>query len=236
MVEIKWVIKMLGKEYKELVVYGGGESLENEMFLVESEMGLPKAYMLLEDCAKQVLMGYLESDLEEPYSGLKTKGNIFASYLMAYPNKKVLKSLFVETLVETGAYDKDGDPIQKVVKKVNPERFEVYTRLKQQSGAYWRKNNLKDLVRPMRDIIQQGGFKDEDILERAIIDDALSEDKSQFTARMRSLAVKVKGMEKTNSIQQINVYVEGGGKQLNNTIIEASGNDAYDLGLGDDED
>ena len=227
---------MSGSEYKEMLIYGESESYENEMFLVESEMGLPKTYLLLEDCAKQVLMGYLEAGLEEPYSGLATKGNIFASYLLSYPNKKVVKEMFMEVLVDTGQFDKEGNSIQKVIKKVNPEKFAVYTRLKQQSGAFWRRNNLKDLVKPMRDIIQQGGFKDEEVLERAIIDDALSEDKSQFTARMRSLAVKVKGMEKTNTLQQINVYVDGGGKQLNDTIIEASGNDAYSLGLGDDDD
>jgi hypothetical protein len=53
--------------------------------------------------------------------------------------------------------------------------------------------------------------------------------------RNRSLAVKIKGMEKSNALQQINVYVEGGGRQLNRTIIESSGNDNYELGIEKEE-
>jgi hypothetical protein len=99
------------------------------------------------------------------------------------------------------------------------------------ASGTWKKYNLKELVKSMREIISNDGFKDEELLERGIVDDALAKDKTNYTARMRALAIKVKGMEKTNALQQINVYVEGGGKQLNKTIIESSGNDNYDLGI-----
>ena len=42
-------------------------------------------------------------------------------------------------------------------------------------------------------------------------------------------------MEKSNALQQINVYVAGGGKELNKTIIESTGNDNYDLAIENDD-
>lgn len=106
-----------------------------------------------------------------------------------------------------------------------------YLRIKANASAMWRKNNLKDLVTIVREMVEYGGFKDEDLIERAIVDDAMSEDKSNYTARMRQMAIKIKGMEKNNQLQQINVYMESGGKELNKRLAESSGNNNYDLGI-----
>jgi hypothetical protein len=216
-------------EYAILKTHENGE-FENEVYLMEQEMGLPVAYMGLEDVAQKMLMYYIEPNVLEPNSREETQGNILASFMMAYPNKKIFEDLFITERQESGV-DGSGNSVFEWVTYKNPEKANTLLRIRQMAGAYFRKNRLKELVKPMKDIMLQGGFKDEEILEQEIMNDALAKDKSNYTARMRSLAVKVKGMEKKNSLQQINVYVEGGGKELNRTIIEASGNDSYDLGI-----
>ena len=110
----------------------------------------------------------------------------------------------------------------------------VYLKLKAQASSVMKKYLPKELIRTLREIVTNSGMKDEELLANAILDDALSNDKSSYTARMRALAVKVTGLEKQTSLSQINVYVDGGGSKLNETIIESSGNDNYDLGYGDE--
>jgi hypothetical protein len=131
--------------------------------------------------------------------------------------------------------DMNGNALTKDIQVLDDEQMPLYLKLKAMASGTWKKYNLKELVKSMREIISNDGFKDEELLERGIVDDALAKDKTNYTARMRALAIKVKGMEKTNALQQINVYVEGGGKQLNKTIIESSGNDNYDLAIEDSE-
>lgn len=206
------------------------EAYENEIFLVESCLGLPNNFMKLSFEEQSMLMLYTDGEIVEPFSGKKTKGNILASYLMIYPNKKVLERIFITKKVITGI-DGSGNEIFEERKEIDSNMFSQYLQIKASAGALWKKNNLKDLVKVVRELIEYGGLKDEDILERTILDDAMSGDRSNFTARMRSIAVKIKGMEKSNQLQQVNVYVEGGGKQLNKIIAESSGNNNYDLGI-----
>lgn len=206
------------------------EAYENEASLIEAELGLPPAFMGLGTQEQQMILLYLDDDIVETSSQKKTKGNVFASFLMTYPNKTLLSKIFVDVEIPNGT-NADGSVAYKYIKQVDDEYMPQYLRLKAMSSAVWKNNNLKELIKSMREIIENGGFKDEEMIERVIVDDALSNDKSNYTARMRSLAVKIKGMEKTNALQQVNVYVKGGGRELNRTIIESSGNDNYDLGL-----
>ncbi len=206
---------------------------ENEYALLGDSIGLPPAFMQLEIQLQQMLLLYLDNDYIEPNSMKPTKDSAFISFLATYPNQNVVKKIYKTVEVAIGT-DMDGNAITKDIKVLDDEEMPLYLKLKAMASGMWKKYNLKELVKSMREIITNDGFKDEELLERGIVDDALAKDKTNYTARMRALAIKVKGMEKTNALQQINVYVEGGGKQLNKTIIESSGNDNYDLGIEED--
>jgi len=210
------------------------EGYENEAWVVEREMGFPESYMRLGEVEQRMMMMYME-DVREPMTGESTYGKVFTSWLYANRQEggiRIPTDLFIKVM-DTAVDSKTGELVEVEKTVPNPDRMNLYLRLKARAFATWRQNNMHELVKPMREIFKNAGMKDEQILEQAIVDDALADDKSNYTARMRSLAVKVKGMEKNNALQMVNVYVEGGGNKLNRTIIEETGNDTYDLGLGD---
>ncbi len=210
------------------------EGYENEAWVMEREMGLPESYMRLGEVEQRMLMLYME-DVREPMTGESTYGKVFTSWLYANRTEggiRIPTDLFIKE-IDTVIDSKTGELVEVEKTVPNPDKMNLYLRLKARAFATWRQNNMHELVKPMREIFKNAGLKDEQLLEQAIVDDALSADKSNYTARMRSLAVKVKGMEKNNTLQMVNVYVEGGGDKLNRTIIEETGNDTYDLGLED---
>jgi hypothetical protein len=222
------------KDYLDKVKDGSLELYENEFALMEQAIDLPPAFMRLEEQQQQMILLYLEPEYLETYSGKYTKDDVFASFLATYKNKDLLNKIFTTIEVSAGT-DKDGNAITKEMKVIDQDYMPQYLRLKAYAKSVWKSNNLKEMVKTMREIMSNDGFKDEELLERSIIDDALAKDKSAYTMRNRSLAVKIKGMEKSNALQQINVYVEGGGQKLNRTIIESTGNDNYDLAIEDSE-
>ena len=221
-------------DYVEHVKSGSLELYENEFSLMQEAIDLPPAFMRLDEQQQQMILLYLEPDFIEPYSLKSTKDDVFASFLVTYKNKNVLKKIFIKTEVNAGV-DPNGNTLTREVTTINPDNMAEYLKLKAYAKSIWKRNNLKELIKTMREIMTNDGFKDEEMLERTIIDDALAKDKTSYTMRNRALAVKIKGMEKSNALQQINVYVEGGGKQLNKTIIESSGNDNYGLGYGESD-
>ena len=222
------------KDYLDKVKDGSLELYENEFALMEQAIDLPPAFMRLEEQQQQMILLYLEPEYLETYSGKYTKDDVFASFLATYKNKDLLNKIFATDEVVVGT-DSEGNKLTREIKVINQDYMPQYLRLKAYAKSLWKSNNLKEMVKTMREIMSNDGFKDEELLERSIIDDALAKDKSAYTMRNRSLAVKIKGMEKSNALQQINVYVEGGGRQLNRTIIESSGNDNYELGIEKEE-
>jgi len=221
-------------EAMEIIKSGDREKYENEFLLLKVESGLPTQFVALDEKVQQMALLFIDKEFEEENSGERTYGNAYISYIATLEDKSVLKKVYQRVWVDTPQYGSDGMPIQKEVIRLNPEYMNVYLKLKAQASSVMKKYLPKELIRTLREIVTNSGMKDEELLANAILDDALSNDKSSYTARMRALAVKVTGLEKQTSLSQINVYVDGGGSKLNETIIESSGNDNYDLGYGDE--
>ena len=93
----------------------------------------------------------------------------------------------------------------------------------------WKKNNLKEISKSMREIMTNDGYRDDELLEQKIVSDAMSDSRDSFTMQNRRLAVDIKGMKKPQGLQQINVYLKGGGKEANRDIVAVTKNEAYDL-------
>ncbi len=230
--KVEWYEQVDEKAYVEYAREGKLDLIENEISLIEESLSLPSAFMSLDEQCQQILLLYLDEGLVEPYSGQPTHNNKFASFLMTYPNKRLLSEIFVKTIER----DINDDPYEVI--NVSPEKYSEYLKLKAFATSLWKQNALHQVVRPMRDVLKYDGFKAEEMLENAILDDALSNDKSNYTLRNRSMAIKIKGMEKQNSLQLFNVYLDKGGEQLNKRISQSSGNNAVDLipSLNDESD
>lgn len=200
---------------------------ENEYALIEKDLGLPIQFIQLGELEQQLVMLYIDPDYVEPYSGKKTKNNIFISFLASYSNKNVVASLFTTTEVHAG-FSKEGDELFKSVIIPNAQNYHKYLRLKALSTKVWHSSNLKEVAKSMRELVENGGYRDEEVLERKILDDAMSDERDSFTIQNRKMASDIKGMKKPTALMNINLF-ERGGKEMTKVIVDETGNQSYDL-------
>jgi hypothetical protein len=215
-------------KHLEVIKNGDFELYENEYELVKGSLGLPPAFMQLGELEQQIVMFYNDPEYIEPNSKKHTKNDSFISFLSCYPNQGIVKKLFHEVMYEDG-YDREGNQLYKRVVEPSPEYRIQRLRLKSLSTSIWSKNNLKEVAMRMRDIVENDGYKEDEILERKILDDALFGERDSYTLQNRKMAMEIKGMKKPKSMQSINVFLDGGGQKANRVIIEESGNQAYEL-------
>jgi len=201
---------------------------ENEYHLIEQTLNLPEKYMELSELEQKMVLLFVDKDFVEPNSGKKTENNAFISFLASYHNKSVIKKLFKIQEKHVG-FDKDGGKLYEDEIIVDPEELPLYTKLKIHATMLWKKNNLKEISKSMREIMTNDGYRDDELLEQKIVSDAMSDTRDSFTMQNRRLAVDIKGMKKPQGLQQINVYLKGGGKEANRDIVAVTKNEAYDL-------
>lgn len=206
---------------------------ENEYHLIENSLNLPQKFMELDELEKQMVILFIDKDYIEPNSEKKTENDSFISFLAAYPNKSVVKSIYTLGQKVTG-YDKEGNEIVESFVMINPESLPLYMKLKKHATMIWNRSNLKEIAKTMRQIMTNDGFKDNELLENQILSDAMSGKRDNFTMANRRLAVEIKGMKKPQGLQMINVFLKGGGKEANEEIVASTGNVVYDL-IPDDE-
>jgi len=215
-------------DHMEAIKSGDFDLYENEYELVKGTLGLPLSFMELDELEQQMILLYNDQDFIEPYSGKKTKNNTFVSFLACYPNKDIVSKLFETIQVEDG-HDREGGTLYKNAIIPNSQTHVQRLRLKALASSIWSKSNLKEVAKSMRELVENDGYKDEELLERRIIDDALSSERDSFTLQNRKMSMDMKGMKKPSSLQNINVWIEGGGSKANRVIVEESKNEVYDL-------
>lgn len=216
------------QKHLETVKKGEIELYENEYHLIEETLSLPKPFMELGELEQRMVLLYVDNETIEPNSGKKTENNMFISFLAAYPNKKVVKKIFKkeDQIVD---YTKDGEPIYEPVIVPDSEYTDLRLKLKKHATIVWHKSNLKEIAKSMRELVTNDGFKDDEILEQAIMSDALSDKRDSFTMQNRRLAADIKGIKKPVGLQGINVFLVGGGKESSENIVNVTGNEALDL-------
>ena len=216
------------QKHLDAIKKGELELYENEYHLIEKALSLPQKFMELGDLEQRMVLLFVDKDFVETYSGKKTENDAFASFLAAYDKKDVISKIYLAK-EETIGYDKEGNELIKIVKIVNPQQLSLYMKLKSHATMVWKNSNLKEISKTMREIMTNSGFRDEELLEQRIMSDALSNDKDNFTMQNRKAAIEIKGLKKPTSMQQINVFLEGGGKKANDVIIESTNNEVYSL-------
>ena len=216
------------EKHLRAVEEGKTEEYENEYHLVERGMDLPKPFMELGEFEQRMVILYVDKDYIEPNSEKKTENNAFISFLAAYKRQDIVKKIY-KTKVEVVGYDREGNERVVETKVIDPEQMDLYIKLKKQASVIWKKWNLKEVSKAIRELVTNDGYKDEEILEQKIIADALSEKRDSFTMQNRRLSVDIKGMKQPMGLQKINVYLTGGGKESNERIVEVTNNPVYDL-------
>ena len=216
------------KDYLETIKNNELELYENEYHLIEQTLNLPKKYMELSELEQKMVLLFIDKDFIEPNSGKKTENNAFISFLASYHNKEIVKKIFrIDSRVV--GYTKDGTDLLEYYTVVVPEELPLYAKLKTHATMIWKENNLKEISKSMREIMTNDGYRDDELLEQKIISDAMSDNRDSFTMQNRRLATDIKGMKKPQGLQQINVYLKGGGKEANKEIVQATNNVVYDL-------
>jgi hypothetical protein len=201
---------------------------ENEYHLIEKTLNLPQKYMELSEIEQKMVLLFIDKDFVEPHSGKKTENSGFISFLASYHNQTVVKKLY-KMEIRTIGFDKHGNPLTEEYKIIDSSELPLYTKLKVHATMLWKTNNLKEISKTMREIMTNDGFRDNELLEQKIVSDAMSDSKDSFTIQNRRLAIDIKGMKKPQGLQQINVFLHGGGKEANKEIVEVTKNSAYDL-------
>ena len=201
---------------------------ENEYHLIEKSLNLPQKCMELSEIEQRMVLLFIDKDFIEPNSGKKTENNAFVSFLASYHNQSIVKKLY-KTENKLLGFDKQGNELIEQYKILDSEQLPLYTKLLKHKATLWKRNNLKEISKTMREIMTNDGFRDDELLEQKIISDAMSDTRDSFTLRNRSLAVEIKGMKKPKGLQQINVFLNGGGKEANKEVVEFTKNVVYDL-------
>jgi|LGVE01.1.fsa_nt_gb hypothetical protein len=215
-------------DYLETVKKNEIDLYENEYHLIEKSLNLPQKYMELSDIEQKMVLLFIDKDFIEPHSGKKTENSAFISFLASYHNKTVVKKLY-KTETRTIGYDKQGNEMTEDYTIINAEELPLFTKLKLHALTLWKTNNLKEISKTMREIMTNDGFKDDELLEQKILSDAMSDSRDSFTIQNRRIAVDIKGMKKPQGLQQINVFLRGGGKEANKEIVDSTKNEVYDL-------
>jgi len=216
------------QKHLNAVKLGEVEIYENEYRLVEQSLGLPLQFMELSELEQRMVLLFVDKDFIEPYSGKHTENDAFASFLVAFDKKEVSKKIYTKQKKVVG-YSKGGEPIEEEYSILNSEQMPLYTDIRKHAMSVWKQANLKEISNSMKVLITNNGYKDDELLKQKIMSDALSSDKSTFTMQNRRLAVDINGMKQPMGLQQINVYLEGGGEKANEIIVKTSGNKVYDL-------
>jgi hypothetical protein len=216
------------RKHLETVKNGDLEKYENEYHLVSQSLSLPQKFMELGELEQRMVLLFIDKDYIEANSKKHTENDAFISFLASYENQQVVKKIF-KFAQRTVGYDKEGSPITEMYVIVNQDELALYMKLKAHATMIWKQSNLKEISKSMKEIMTNSGYRDEELLEQVILSDSLATDKSAYTMANRRLAVDIKGLKKPMGLQQINVYLDGGGKKANEIISEVTGNKNYQL-------
>ena len=173
---------------------------------------------------------FLDSETISQFTGKKTMLDIEESYIMSgvYGDDyldKVYKAEEIEIEKEKHGTTWTEYSIVYTVLNRNED-----IRIRSEARKFWSEHQLENIFQEAQQY-KRGNIPFVDQLKFAIETDALRSGNIQN----RKMAMDIHGMKNKMGTVQINVYRDGGGKQLNRTIIESSGNDNFNLGLPEDD-
>lgn len=203
--------------------------------IIEDYKGLPDKISSLDEISARQLL-FFTQDKVNPWTGKRTLGNVVESYMMSgaytdeYLNKHFKKEERKKLVkVEKGNFgDIDGEKefYETVTEyKIN---HKIYQKIELEAFRNWNSKELSVYVLEVQKLAL-GNMSPEDLIKFYVNMGIVQSDNSKERLAWIKEGMKIYNMEKSAQMQQINVYVNGGGRELNKTIVESSGNDNYNL-------
>lgn len=168
----------------------------------ENHLGVPSTFYQLNPQEQSMLMFYLSSDFVHPVTNKRTHMNILQSYIAAYVDD--------DDIEKTWEIKEDAEGNRKMGKIKNSKR---YAELQAKAIATFNQNPV--MMEAWNDLVKLTfGADPKDMIKTAIMKDALYADKPADKNANRKMAIDILGMDENTEGQSINIFLEGGGKEL----------------------
>jgi len=170
----------------------------------ENHLGVPNSFYELTIDEQSMLMLYLSNDFISPLTGKRTGMNILESYIATHLDESEVEKIWELT------YDGDGNVTG--IKKIKNSR--KFAQIKADAMNAFHKN--PKLLEAWNDMSKMAlGADPKQMLENAILQDALYSEKYQDKNANRRFALDIFNIGNENEGgQTLNIFLEGGGKEL----------------------
>lgn len=211
--------------------------------LIESQDGLPKSILGLDEISMRQLINYTTKNKCE-FTGQLTYLDKVVSFINsgAYPQEYLNKVFGRRYKVKNRKTTKgSNDKLGKYDEMIEEQEIEYYIRNKNEYAKIqidalqnW---EIKKLGVAIEEYLSFSfGKLNKEFIEHAILMGIKNTQDESIKLRYIKEGINVLGMNKgSNNLTQVNVYTEGGGKGLGAKISETTGNDNFVL-MNDDND
>ena len=191
---------------------GSVRSVEKELGEMKENnaLGVPNSFYELTVPEQGMMMFFLSRDFVHPLTRKRTHMNVTQSYIASHLNEDEIFSIW-EKIEMTG---EEGEPIgeaytgkvknYKKLHELEAKALSVFS-MNSKMGEVWRSLSAMTF-----------GVNPEDLLKTAILQDALHSNDYRDKNANRKMALEMLGIgkDKESEAARINVFTEGGGKEL----------------------
>lgn len=183
----------------------------------ENQLGVPSTFYQLTPQEQSMLMFYLSSDFVHPVTNKRTHMNVLQSYIAAYVS------------------DDDIGKVWEIIESPNGEtklgkikNYKKHAEL--QAQAIQRFNQNPVMMETWNDMVRLSfGAEPGQMIKTAIMKDALYAEETSDKNANRRMAIDILGMKEEIGNQSVNIFLDGGGKEL----AQVFSNDEYVVTLDD---
>lgn len=203
--------------------------LENELALLDlNSLGLN-----IDELGEKELnfaFNYIDG-VSNPYTEKGTKNDMLNSFIMSFDNHdKISRDIWNVYMENIGTDEKPN-----FVKKVEVKDIVLFRKWKLRAIKHWSSNKLDDYIFNLKQLLE-GNLDRAEVLKEAIFSDAISDDVSEKTKLdSRKHMIDILGLKKERSIGQVNIFHQGGGQELVESLDTLRDN-IYDAEFDDIED
>lgn len=206
--------------------------------IIENKEGLPESILDLDEVSLRHILNYV-NETECDYTGKKTFGDVVISFI----NSGVYTHAFLSSVFGTREVVKqrktkngmtaDGDYTE--VEEVTEKQYYIkdkraYAKIEMDAIQNWDTKGLKYISLEVQQT--RIGQLSRELVESNILLGIKEAPNHDTKIKYLRMATDVLGMKGKTNLTQINVYKDGGGDKHNQTVVDISGNDNYDLGIG----
>ena len=206
--------------------------------IIENQSGLPESIVNLDEVSLRQVLNYV-NEIDCEWTGKKTFGDKVVSYINSGVYKRTyLEGVFgVKEVVrqwrkrssKSELAGSSEDEEQEIESRYYIKNKTEYAKIEIAAIQNW---NNKGLNFVFQEYLQERfGQLDREVVENAVLVGIKESPDHATKLKYLKIASDILGMKGKTNLMQINLYKDGGGNKHNQTVIDVSGNDNYDLGI-----